>query len=113
MAGVGFLPGIEESEQVMRDHGQFSGGGLGGPDVEALIDLKRITVDDFAAKFQRQADGEVRFTRRGGSGDYHQRVGRKIVHETSVAGATPMPCRCIRYIEEIRQGTCILRPPVR
>ncbi len=53
--------GLQEVEEVVGDTLAFARGDFGGADIQALIELQRIAVNDFALEGMGEMNGEVTF----------------------------------------------------
>jgi len=55
---------------MMRNAAALGRRSLGRADVEPAIDLDRIIIDDFAAEFGSEKEGECAFPAAGGTADH-------------------------------------------
>jgi hypothetical protein len=67
--GVAGRGGGEVAEEVMGDEAEFGGGGFGGDEVEALVELEGVGVDDFAIELEGEVEGRSGFAGGGGADD--------------------------------------------
>jgi hypothetical protein len=67
--GVAGGGGGEVAEEVMGDEAEFGGGGFGGDEVEALVELERVGVDDFAIELEGEVESGGGFAGGGGADD--------------------------------------------
>jgi hypothetical protein len=66
VAGVG---GGEVAEEMVGDVVELFGGGFGGDEVEALVELERVGVDDFAIELEGEVESGGGFAGGGGADD--------------------------------------------
>ena len=57
------------AEEVMGDAAEFGGGGFGGDEVEALVELEGVGVDDFAIELKGEVEGRRGFSGGGWADD--------------------------------------------